>query len=110
MSAELSRCLKDAHDENGLAALTSHTQNLVVAAETALAEGRNRLLELNSCKLLIANELIADLEDGSQSLELAQFMDKVFDEYGVEQQTHSADSIILNQGAEMLESQHLDSR
>ena len=104
VSAELSRCLKDAHDENGLAALTSHTQNLVVAAETALAEGRNRLLELNSCKLLIANELIADLEDGSQSLELAQFMDKVFDEYGVEQQTHSADSIILNQGAEMLES------
>jgi len=31
-------------------------------------------------------------------------MDKVFDEYGVEQQTHSVDSIILNQGAEMLES------
>jgi ATP-dependent helicase HepA len=67
-------------------------------------QGRNRLLELNSCKLSVANELIADLEDASQSLELAQFMDKVFDEYGVEQQTHSADSIILNHGTEMVES------
>ena len=104
VAAELSRCLKEAHDENRLADLISHTQDLVSTAETALTEGRNRLLELNSCKLPIANELTADLEDGSQSLELAKFMDKVFDEYGVEQQTHSADSIILNQGAEMLES------
>lgn len=104
VSAELKRCLSDAHDTALLVALIEHTQSLVASAMSSLEQGRNRLLELNSCKLSVANELIADLEDGSQSLELAQFMDKVFDEYGVEQQTHSADSIILNHGAEMLES------
>jgi ATP-dependent helicase HepA len=103
VSAELKRCLCDAHDTALLVALIEHTQSLVASAMSSLEQGRNRLLELNSCKLSVANELIADLEDGSQSLQLAQFMDKVFDEYGVEQQTHSADSIILNHGAEMLE-------
>jgi ATP-dependent helicase HepA len=104
VSAALQRCLKDAHDDTLLTALITHTQTLVAEAMSSLEQGRNRLLELNSCKLPVANELIADLEDGSQSLELAQFMDKVFDEYGVEQQTHSADSVILSHGTEMLES------
>jgi len=104
VSTELKQCLKDAHDATLLDTLIKHTQDLVAAAMTSLEQGRNRLLELNSCKLPVANELIADLEASSQSLELAQFMEKVFDEYGVDQQTHSADSVILNQGAEMLES------
>ena len=101
---ELARCLKDAHDPTLLNDLIVHTQGLVATAMASLTQGRNRLLELNSCKLPVANELIADLEDGSQSLELASFMEKVFDEYGVDQQSHSADSVILNHGAEMLES------
>ncbi|MFT7234550.1 MAG: ATP-dependent helicase HepA [Methylophagaceae bacterium] len=103
VSEQLQRCLKDAHDASLLNSLIEHTQSLVATASYSLEQGRNRLLELNSCKLSVANELIADLEDGSQSHQLAHFMEKVFDEYGVELQTHSADSIILNHGAEMLE-------
>lgn len=104
VSAELERCLKDAHNDMLLKHLIQHTQQLVAKATSSLEQGRNRLLELNSCKLSVANELIADLEDASQSLELNQFMDKVFDEYGVDQQAHSADSVILSHGTEMQES------
>ncbi len=100
----LARCLSDAHDPALLTGLITLTQELVATAMTSLTQGRNRLLELNSCKLPVANELIADLEDSSLSLELTSFMEKVFDEYGVEQQSHSADSVILTPGAEMLES------
>jgi ATP-dependent helicase HepA len=68
-----------------------------------LQQGRDRLLELNSCNKDDAEELMAELAEVSQSHELASFMTKVFDEYGVEQQTHSADSVILTPGDHMLE-------
>ncbi|MCL4121171.1 UNVERIFIED_CONTAM: hypothetical protein GTU68_066810 [Idotea baltica] len=104
VSYELECCLKDSHNELLLKDLINNTQQLVSTAMTSLEQGRNRLLELNSCKLPVANELIADLEDASQSFELTQFMDKVFDEYGVDQQAHSADSVILSHGTEMQDS------
>ena len=100
---DLAGCLKDAHDQALLSALIDKTRQLVDSAMSALEHGRNRLLELNSCQLPVANELIADLEGESQSHELASFMEKVFDEYGVEQETHSADSVILRPSAEMLD-------
>lgn len=103
VSSDLMECLKDAHDEDALSALITTTQQHTEAALATLERGRNRLLELNSCKVSEANDLIAELEAQTQTLELSQFMDKVFGEYGVEQQTHSADSQILMPGNEMRE-------
>ena len=100
---DIAACLKDANEQALLSALIDKTRQLVDSAMAALEQGRNRLLELNSCQLPVANELIADLEGESQSHELASFMEKVFDEYGVEQETHSADSMILRPSAEMLD-------
>ena len=102
---ELHDCLTHAQDANKLAAVIEKTASISKETIETLQQGRDRLLELNSCNLPVANELIADLEEASQSVELSFFMDKVFDQYGVEQQSHSTDSIILHPGNHMLEHQ-----
>ena len=102
---ELIHCLNHANEKSAITSLIEQTRKLTDETIKTLQQGRDRLLELNSCNLPVANELVADLEEASQSDELASFMDKIFDEYGVDQQTHSADSIILEPGNHMLQHQ-----
>jgi len=105
---ELRHCLLNPTDEKSISSLIDQTQTLTAETLTTLQQGRDRLLELNSCNLPIANELIADLEEASQASELSAFMDRVFDQFGVEQQLHSTDSIILEPGNHMLHHQFPD--
>jgi ATP-dependent helicase HepA len=105
VNESLEKCLLHADDEKGIADLIEETQKLTAETLEILQQGRDRLLELNSCDLPVANELVADLNEASNTLELASYMDKIFDEYGVEQQIHSADSIILEPGNHMVEHQ-----
>jgi len=104
VNESLENCLLHADDES-IANLIKETQRLTAETLEVLQQGRDRLLELNSCDLPVANELVADLNEASNTLELASYMDKIFDEYGVEQQIHSADSIILEPGNHMVEHQ-----
>jgi ATP-dependent helicase HepA len=105
VNESLENCLLHAGDEKGITNLIEETQKLTAETLEILQQGRDRLLELNSCDLPVANELVADLNEASNTLELALYMDKIFDEYGVEQQMHSADSIILEPGNHMVEHQ-----
>jgi len=82
--------------------LINKTQLLTSETLKQLQQGRNRLLELNSCNKLVAEDLVADLEHASRATELSGFMDRVFDEYGVDQQIHGADSIIISPSDHML--------
>lgn len=102
VNSELDYCLHNAEDTEKLTGLIDKTQSLTTETSKQLQQGRDRLLELNSCNMPIADELISDLEEAGQSYELSSFMDKVFDEYGVDQQVHSAGSIILEPGNHML--------
>ncbi|NQZ54211.1 MAG: RNA polymerase-associated protein RapA [Piscirickettsiaceae bacterium] len=99
---KLETCLKNAVEPDLISQLINETQRLTADTLKGLQQGRDRLLELNSCKLPVANELIEELEYASQTYELTSFMDTVFDQFGVEQQTHSADSIIVEPGNHML--------
>ncbi len=101
----LENCLVEANNDKGISDLIKQTQKLTAETLEVLQQGRDRLLELNSCNLPVANELVADLDEASETFELASFMDKIFDEYGVEQQMHSADAIILEPGNHMVEHQ-----
>lgn len=105
VNESLENCLLHAEDEKSITILIEETQKLTAETLEILQQGRDRLLELNSCDLPVANELVADLNEASNTLELASYMDKIFDEYGVEQQIHSADSIILEPGNHMVEHQ-----
>ncbi|KAG1658134.1 RNA polymerase-associated protein RapA [Nymphon striatum] len=60
-----------------------------------MQQGRDRLLELNSCNKDHAEEVIDELITTMNTAELSGYMDAVFDEYGVDQQGHGIDSFIL---------------
>jgi len=60
-----------------------------------MQQGRDRLLELNSCDKNHAYEVIEELLASAHTAELSGYMDNVFDKYGVDQQVHGVDSFIL---------------
>lgn len=72
----------------------------IVKAE--LRDGRDRLLELNSCRPERAQEIVSQVRGATQALELADFMERVFDFFGVDQQASSASSIVIHPGEQML--------
>ena len=69
----------------------THTEKI----NKALNEGRDRLLEMNSCNRPIAEHLIDEIEAEENSLILQDYMAQVFQEYGIEHEYHSEMSEIL---------------
>lgn len=82
--------------------LLEDTRHETDAVMQALQDGRDRLLELNSCDLPRAEQLVADVEETSDRLALSDYMANVFDQFGVEQQPHGPDSIVLHPTDHML--------
>ncbi len=101
MKVALHDCLQQPHDSKQLSALILETQSVTAALTGQMAQGRNRLLELNSYQPESAAEIVADIEEAGQILAVSHYMDKVFDLFGIEQQPHSADSIILHAGTDI---------
>jgi len=64
-------------------------------------QGRDKLLELNSCKPQVATKIIEDLLVEENNHLLADFMIKVFDEMGVENEVHSKDTWVIRPGEHM---------
>jgi len=60
-----------------------------------LQQGRDRLLELNSCKPEVATPLVEQLQAENDSPALSQYLEAAFDTYGVEQEKHSEESLVL---------------
>lgn len=67
-----------------------------------MQHGRNVLLELNSCRADDAQALIELLETEERSQDLAAYMQRVYDLYGVEQEHQSDGSLVLHPGEHML--------
>jgi ATP-dependent helicase HepA len=74
-----------------------HTEKL----KLTLHEGRDQLLEINSCNKPLAEELIHTIETEENNQELANYMAKVFHEYGVDHEHHSDQAEILRPTAHM---------
>ena len=72
------------------------------AAKDAQRDGRNKLLEMNSCRSEEADKIVSEVRGATQALELAEFMERVFDFFGVDQQASSASSIVIHPGEQML--------
>ena len=66
-----------------------------------LQQGRDRLLELNSCNPELAAQLVEDILSSTNQLELADYMERVCDQFGVDQQYHSLNSVVLKPGDHM---------
>lgn len=81
--------------------LIAETKAYSEKLQLKLSQGRDRLLELNSCNPLIAQELIALIESAENNLALENYMAGVFQEYGVEHEIHSESAEILRPTAHM---------
>lgn len=74
-------------------------------AMAALQQGRDPLLELNSCHPERAAQLIEQVEWEEESQTLAAYMDLVFGLYGVEQEQQSDGTVVIRPGEHMLDHQ-----
>ncbi len=67
-----------------------------------LREGRDRLLERNSCKPEVAAAVIAEIEANEDSGTLQTYLESLCEAYGVEHEHHSEQTLILRPTDHML--------
>lgn len=91
--AELSQSLTAT--ENNFDVLVAKTKVLSEQLEAEMHQGRDQLLELNSCRKDQAKALINQLNVLDRANEIWPYMDAVFDCYGVDTEYHSNDCYIL---------------
>ncbi|MFQ5644772.1 MAG: RNA polymerase-associated protein RapA, partial [Thiogranum sp.] len=90
-----------AHPEHDSSDLIEATRNAHHALNEALHCGRDKLLEYNSCRPHIANDLKQRaLEEDAHSA-LPAYMDAVFDAFGVNSEEHSKGCQIIRPGEHM---------
>ncbi|WP_286238236.1 RNA polymerase-associated protein RapA [Neptuniibacter halophilus] len=98
----LHQCMEQPEDQVQLEQLIGETASAQQALLQQLQEGRDRLLELNSCKPEVAESLLDAVKEDSQAGQLSSYMGRVFDHFGVEQETTGAAGVILHPGDHML--------
>jgi ATP-dependent helicase HepA len=76
-------------------ALIAKTRELSVEIEAQMHNGRDQLLELNSCRKEQADELIDQLNAYEKEGVLWPYMEDVFECYGVDTEFHSPDCFIV---------------
>ena len=89
---ELAAVLEGDHDMD---ALIAKTQSLSAELEVQMHNGRDQLLELNSCRKEAADELIGQLNAYEKEGVLWPYMEDVFECYGVDTEFHSPDCFII---------------
>ena len=93
--------MKDTIDGSNLNLLVKDTEKFTEATMESLHAGRDQLLELNSCNKKQANRLIERILVEDRQQELIDYMDLVFDQFGVESEYHSEYSYVLRPGDHM---------
>lgn len=84
-----------------IAELISKTQELNADIEIQLENGRDFLLELNSCRKEVAADLIDHVNVLEKQGTLWPYLEDLFDCYGVETEFHSPDCFIIRPGDHM---------
>jgi ATP-dependent helicase HepA len=83
-------------------ALIDETRRFTEETRRELREGRDRLLERNSCRPDEAAALIRDIEDAEASGNLEEYFGRLCEVLGVEQEHHSTHCLVLRPGEHML--------
>jgi ATP-dependent helicase HepA len=77
------------------------TAAFTVETRAELRDGRDRLLERNSCKADVAEKLIAEIVEGEASIELDDYFETLCEIFGVDQEYHSERSLVLRPSEHM---------
>lgn len=83
-------------------ALIADTQTFTANTREELREGRDRLLELNSCKPSVAEPVIEHILADEQADTLQDYLESLCDSFGVEHEFHSEQCLILRPTEHML--------
>ena len=94
LHTELTEVLHN-NNQADIDAFIAKTQALSTEIEAQLHNGRDQLLELNSCRKDLADELIDQLNAYEHEDVLWPYMEDVFECYGVDTEFHSPDCFII---------------
>jgi len=83
--------------------LLNDAREVVKTTRRALEQGRDRLLELNSCNPEVAAQLIGEIQSTEDIDALQSYMEKVYDVFGVDHDHHSEHTEILMPSEHMQE-------
>lgn len=83
-------------DEAAFADLLAETKSYSADLVAQLQKGRDRLLELNSCKPAQAIELVNSLAEKDEDKSLINYLDAVFDAFGIDSEKHSEHSLVVH--------------
>ena len=89
------------HPDQDYDELIRRTHELAQQLNLALQQGRDRLLEFNSCRPTTAAALRARTEAADASSDLQEFMELAFDCFGVDYEVHSEGCFAVNAGSHM---------
>lgn len=89
-------------DSATLDLLVETTRKMHTEISEQLRQGRDHLLEINSCREPEAGQLKSTLSDNDLSDELPTYMEALFNSFGIESEPHSPGTLILKPGAHML--------
>ncbi|MCW8906620.1 MAG: RNA polymerase-associated protein RapA [Sedimenticola sp.] len=106
----LAPALHEAYDSCGdelftLNPLIDATRSLHREISQRLKAGRDHLLELNSCRPDEAESLVRDISLADRNPDLPEYMERLFDAYGIDSEAHSSDSLAIRPGTEVLTEQ-----
>lgn len=93
--------LKQDFNKPALEQLIAQTASLSAQFETEMQQGRDQLLELNSCRQDVALGLVENIRTQEQQGDLWSYMEQIFDCYGVKSEFHSPDCYIIRPGSYM---------
>jgi ATP-dependent helicase HepA len=78
------------------------THQLHQSLDQALQQGRDRLLEINSCRPGVAKALIDEAMQRDLDFDLFKFMERIYDCYGVNSEIRGRDGWVITPGDNML--------
>ena len=84
------------NDDETFINLLAQTREFSAELVAQLQQGRDRLLELNSCKPAQAEALVDALAENDVSSVLPIYMEQVFDSFGIDYEKHSEKSLVLH--------------
>lgn len=84
------------NDDTRFVQLLDETRLFSAELVAQLQQGRDRLLELNSCKPAQATELVDALAANDVNAALPIYMEQVFDSFGIDYEKHSEKSLVLH--------------
>jgi ATP-dependent helicase HepA len=82
-------------DDSELPGLLSETAEFTARTRRELRDGRDQLLERNSCKPELAQQYLTAIQEEEQPQGLQDYLEMLCDSYGVDQEYHSENCWIL---------------